>query len=628
MQETRDRCDVSIDPEDDSYCLEYDDINWTRDGERVWRCPHPALPGTETTCCFHTPPSNRPPDSAVAEEIYAVVKGERKMPDSSASRPPQFIDAKSLDIEGLWDPSITDHEGKIDLRHAEIVSPWCPDVVDGNLDLKGATFHDTVDCSNCLFTGWVGFAEATFTEEAKFINTTFLESSNFRETTFEEKAKFTDATFRARVWFTGADFEERATFKKTSYNSRTIVSRATFNAEALFNNAVFEGETRFKDAEFEDEANFCSATFLGHASFDYECSDSDPEHGAFRGDAIFRDITARSGMDIRTMDEGTVVAEPVKTVAGDAQFDEAEIVDGDFSGLTAGGTITFDDGTVRNARFKSADLCGARFANADLSDAVFRDADCRGADFEEAMLSRTILYGSDFRDAYLASVLLGNAHVDDDTRFVDRGFWSPRLGVGNHTVRYDPRTDPQWDRDGDSPSRDDWSRESSDDSEDTTETGARSKVQRAASVYARIEILAKENARSSLASTCFRWRKDMERRRYRERAKRKWPLSYTAHLVTRYGDSPWRVVVWIGLIMVTFAGAYPLTPEGVTDGNTDLSPTALGWVYYSVMTFTTLGAGQFDPQGSVGRTLAMGESLLGAAMLALLVAVLVRRAAR
>lgn len=56
--------------------------------------------------------------------------------------------------------------------------------------------------------------------------------------------------------------------------------------------------------------------------------------------------------------------------------------------------------------------------------------------------------------------------------------------------------------------------------------------------------------------------------------------------------------------------------------------TILMNLYFSVVTFTTLGYGDIQPSNAATRALAGVESLLGAALIALLVFVLGRRATR
>jgi hypothetical protein len=93
-------------------------------------------------------------------------------------------------------------------------------------------------------------------------------------------------------------------------------------------------------------------------------------------------------------------------------------------------------------------------------------------------------------------------------------------------------------------------------------------------------------------------------------------------------------VVSVGIVL-GFALLYPLggwmRPEGcdpITYGQIGTNLAEFGnSVSYSTLTFTALGFGDFQPEG-LGRLLTTLETGLGAVLLALLVFILGRRAAR
>lgn len=88
-----------------------------------------------------------------------------------------------------------------------------------------------------------------------------------------------------------------------------------------------------------------------------------------------------------------------------------------------------------------------------------------------------------------------------------------------------------------------------------------------------------------------------------------------------YGESPKRVIL---SSLVTILG-FTLLYQGV--GELEPAPTSIGeTLYFSVITFTTLGYGDFHPATGSTQFLASVESLVGALLMALLVFVLGRRA--
>jgi voltage-gated potassium channel Kch len=116
--------------------------------------------------------------------------------------------------------------------------------------------------------------------------------------------------------------------------------------------------------------------------------------------------------------------------------------------------------------------------------------------------------------------------------------------------------------------------------------------------------------------------------------------------VTGYSMSPWRILATSFVIIVVSALLYPLTgglEEVVASGGGE--QMAVTWevqnpesasryyifsvflksLYFSVVTFTTLGYGDISPIGTYARTVAGIEALMGTALMALLVFVLSRR---
>jgi len=171
---------------------------------------------------------------------------------------------------------------------------------------------------------------------------------------------------------------------------------------------------------------------------------------------------------------------------------------------------------------------------------------------------------------------------------------------------------------------------------------------RAAAVYGEIERVARMNADSELASRCYLWRKDMQRKRYQSNEGRRssrqlinWVRSWIANVFVRYGESPWRVTGVAGLIIVGCAVLYhsfhlieyrasPTQELLTVAGSTPPEPgvTFLDAIYFSTLTFSTLGMGTFEPTGPLGRIVTIFETLSGVVLLALLVFVFGRRATR
>jgi hypothetical protein len=122
----------------------------------------------------------------------------------------------------------------------------------------------------------------------------------------------------------------------------------------------------------------------------------------------------------------------------------------------------------------------------------------------------------------------------------------------------------------------------------------------------------------------------------------KWFGNLLLYETCGYGERIWRILYVSALVIVTWAILYLTVTEG-TRGPGDVTTTGFDSVaqifssegittighalYFSLVTFTTLGYGDVQPIGPIARLLASFESFLGALLLALVVFVIGRRMA-
>jgi hypothetical protein len=300
-----------------------------------------------------------------------------------------------------------------------------------------------------------------------------------------------------------------------------------------------------------------------------------------------------------------------KTAEDIADFDPAaeEVIDGAYlveARLTD--VDWFRDTSLVGANLTEAEANGADFSGADLTLSTLTDLSALGANFsganlEGAVITNADLRRADFEDARLHETVLTNVHVGGGTR------------MGEVAV-YDRENAPP-DLTDDQP------------------------LEAAAWVYRQLRTLYQRNALPKLARRSYFLEKDARRRLawrrsdYRDALKRE-----ASRWIMRYGDSPWRVLATSLVIILVFALLFPLT-GGIqeTQGETSITyalenpETAPTWwisrvlfksVYFSVVTFATLGYGDIQPIGLIARLLAGLEALLGALLAALLVFVLSR----
>jgi len=268
----------------------------------------------------------------------------------------------------------------------------------------------------------------------------------------------------------------------------------------------------------------------------------------------------------------------------------------------------FAGASMVGADFTGASLTGADFSGTNLTLARLTDATALGADFTGANLEGAILTNADFRRATLEHARLHETVLTD----MHMGGGTKMGGVSI----YDRERAPP-DLIDEQP------------------------LEAAAWVYRQLQALYEENALPELARRSYYMERDARRRHawqqsnYKEAVK--WELS---RWVMRYGESPYRVLLTSLVIVVVAALVFPLTGgiqetqagQSITYTIEDPEDAPWWWLgrvlfkslYFSVVTFATLGLGDIQPIGSFARLVAGLESILGSLLAALLVFVLAR----
>jgi len=260
-----------------------------------------------------------------------------------------------------------------------------------------------------------------------------------------------------------------------------------------------------------------------------------------------------------------------------------------------------------------ADLTEARLNGADLSEAslmlaTLTSVNAINTDFSRANLEGAVFTNADLRRATLGDALLNeavftNVHIGGHTE------------LGNTSVYEHERVEPK--------------------------LGDAHPFEAASWAYRQLQQIYRDNALPEMAQHSYTREKDARRklawaeRDYPEAIK--WELS---RWVVLYGSSPFRVLVTAFLVVIVFAVLFPITGgiqetqgERVITYTLDDPTDAPQWwvahvlfksLYFSVVTFATLGYGDIQPIGTWARLLAGVETTLGTLLSALLVFVLAR----
>lgn len=269
---------------------------------------------------------------------------------------------------------------------------------------------------------------------------------------------------------------------------------------------------------------------------------------------------------------------------------QCTLVGADFTDASLAG-VDFTDADLRRATFRDVNAHGATFRRADVEDAIFMFADLRGADFRETRLYRAI-----FTDV----------RVNRETQFGSRVVYETQF-------------------------------EESDEAAESS-----SFVESATWTYRELQRIFEENAEPRRVQRYFVREMDLRRRdAWRRRDYLGIVRAEGARWIMRYGISPWRIMGTSALVILGCGLLFPVTGGIVETGDgspityaiqdpADPQPT---WaltvlfrsIYFSVVTFATLGYGDIQPIGGWARAIAGLESLVGSLLLALLVFVLTWR---
>ncbi|WP_153952801.1 pentapeptide repeat-containing protein [Halosegnis longus] len=589
----------------------------------VWTCPH-AAEAQEDHCIFHLPVEEKDDADVVAAFLDAVDTATDKTDSDAHRRAVEFLGAEfgTFDIgaASVTVPHATftgaNFRGDADFESVTFAGPAAFSMVEfgGKATFREAAFNDEAVFTASQFHAAATFEDAHF-HTGGFESATFADSVNFSGAHFETATDFSDAVFAASVNFHASRFAERVDFGHVSF-TEVEFDASTFEAHVSLLNATIQTEASFRNCSFEDElfalraslhsGEFFQTTFGDRVTF----HEADFDGGTFR----FAEFSREANFVGATFDRTSF-----RDVSfnGQARFRNARLESVDF------GNAEFNNGVD----FRELDLSSVIFSEANLTEADLMDADLRGVDMERSILSRATLSGADLRGAKLADTSLGDVRIDEETRFLgdpsDNSDVSPHTLAAirsRHTCVYDPGYDGG---------------------------AGETDVDTAKSVYRALEELGGQHARPRLQARAFVRRQDLQTQGYwddataaesiEERliAGARWSRAKIARVTLLYGESPWRVIAWSLGIILSFALLYPLggwmqPAEGAPITYTQIvaNPVELlNAVYYSTLTYTALGFGDFQPVG-LGRLLTTVETGLGAVMLALLVFILGRRAAR
>jgi len=521
---------------------------------------------------------------------------------------------------------------------------------DGDYDFKDFIFIGGIDFKkdlNIIVFKNADFGEATFKEDVYFWKVTFHGEANFGETTFKKYAGLGGATFHGEAYFGKATFQGEANFGGVTFQGEADFGWVTFHEEANFKKAIFQGNSNFlyvtfqgvvdfRRATFKRDAFFVKTTFKGWADFEKTIFQGDTNFwwGTFQGVADFRGANFKRWADFSNI-----------TFHEEANFNK----------VIFKGNHTFWKPTFQGV----ADFRGAAF---------YREANFGGATFKEDanFWVKSFVKGVTFANVSVLpgkkldlKVVNNKVNVSFKRAYLENAYLKLDLGEGTSIDFTDALL------------------KNTKIEKEQIEKHILQEKKKEFSQTKEIYLLLKNNFHSigryedeswafkkekdmeRLSCSFYSFKKDLVKKKKREifpilkwiytKDFKKWIISAFSNMIYGYGERPWNVVKTALAIIIIFALSFSLigigNPEIIelkgtgiyqNSGNIiDLASKGLlknneirnfpDCLYFSLITFTTLGYGDFRPLEGVGRILAGSEAFIGAFMMALFVYTFARR---
>lgn len=441
-----------------------------------------------------------------------------------------------------------------------------------------------IDFSDSSFDSNVVFTDAWFDDSVKFNLSSFTHGANFDHATFDSTADFSDCEFDHLATFEGAEFHggehslddanfEDSVFEKAKFNhvdfEYVTFSNSVFNDSLEFNDSHCCGEVKFKNVILNEDVGFINTNFNEGLNLNVSTNK----------DEIMIDMT-----------NSLISSGKINTKGGTPPLY-------DFT-MASLGEVTFLDGAdiFDYCKFRNTSFDDFNFThhNLILSDNNYNLHHWKGYNFEGIGEKKMGLTPGEIESTYLKAK---NAAADSGDRKAAAEFFIKEMIFRRKKYEKIIRGDTRSLQDNNSLIEEDFS----DKVSEFTKGG---------DVRTRIGAIGK------------------------------WIGNWVLYQTCGYGERLWRVIYISGVVVTVFgilfatvtegtSGVSDLATDGINSMGTLLSPQGLVVIlkniYFSLITFTTLGYGDIRPVGRAAGTLAGLESFIGALLVALVVFVLGRR---
>jgi len=492
--------------------------------------------------------------------------------------------------------------GNIKSRDTVLVIDGCD--ISGEVNFTDAWISG-IDSSNGSFGSDVIFTETWFDDSVNFNRSSFSQQANFDHVTFDSTADFSDCEFTRLANFVGSEFHggehsiDDAKFKGSEFNeakfSEVDLQFATFSSTIFsngleFKNSQCSGEFEFKDAEINGVLAIKGSEFGGDVSIEISLTDDADLTATLFRENVDLTVTARERGIIIDMSNSLISGGKIRHKGDNPPlYDFTKATIGKVTFLA--GTDIFDYCKFRNTVFDDFNFT---HHNLILSDNNYNLHNWKGYEISDFENNKNELTPGKIESTYLKAK---NAAADSGDRKAAAEFFIKEMIFRRKKYTKIIKGNTR----------------NLHDSNSLIEEDLSDKVS---------EFTKGGDLRTRLGAVG------------------KWIGNWVLYQTCGYGERLWRVIYISGIVVVVFgilfatvtkgtSGVSNLATDGIDSVSTLLTPeglvTILKNIYFSMITFTTLGYGDIRPVGRTAGTLAGLESFIGALLLALVVFVLGRR---
>jgi len=384
--------------------------------------------------------------------------------------------------------------------------------------------------------------------------------------------------------FQSAEFKGESDFTNTTFTNTTIFDNVKFLKKVKFQLANFFREARFSNTAFSEISDYTNVTFRGPAFF---------SNALFNKTAIFNDVSFERGGSFS------------QSKMDFALFKNSELQN-----------VTFDEVNITNFKFH-----GAKLKDSNLSGAVWNSP--WKSPWRKFILREDIetIKAKKICEDCLEIVIDETDKCENCEKYfvtMDKDFLCPTCNIKN-------KINSKECINKDCDAKFTFKIKNNNYSDRLYRANLFNKAE---NIYRNIKLNLQDNGDYKTAGE-FNFNELIMRRKrsYHERNIVDWLFSHLNSKLCGYGERANRVISMSLIVVFSLALAYFLNNAIIREGLTSYNPNFLESLYFSFVTFTTLGYGDYAPTQTF-QLVATAEAFFGAFMIALFVLVFGRKMLR